>query len=141
MPDETSKEPATVQPNPPVDGGNGQDPAPPGDWNQFLRDDPDQDPDSSWVTPAPDGQPWPEIEAEAFDGVAGQVVDTLAPETEADPVALPMRLSFTKPSLIGPALSGSTVSTVNRGVWWSGAKPRAWCRSLNVSPIPMASQC
>jgi hypothetical protein len=54
---------------------------------------------------------------------------------------LPMRLSFTKPSLIGPALSGSTVSTVNRGVWWSGAKHRAWCRSLNVSPIPMASQC
>ena len=50
----------------------------------------DFDTDTSWVTPAPGGGPWPEIDSEAFYGLAGQVVDTLAPETEADPAALLM---------------------------------------------------
>jgi hypothetical protein len=33
-------------------------------------------------------EPWPEIDAEAFHGLAGQIVDAINPITEADPVAV-----------------------------------------------------
>jgi hypothetical protein len=46
--------------------------------------DPD---DEGWWTP-PGEEPWPEMEAEAYHGLAGQIVDTIAPLTEADPVAI-----------------------------------------------------
>jgi hypothetical protein len=42
--------------------------------------------DKGCVTPAE--EPWPEIEAAAFHGLAGQVVEALNPLTEADPVAI-----------------------------------------------------
>jgi hypothetical protein len=35
-----------------------------------------------------DTRPWPQIDAEAFYGLAGAVVDAIAPTTEADPVGL-----------------------------------------------------
>jgi hypothetical protein len=38
--------------------------------------------------PMPQPAPWPTLPAEAFHGLAGEVVQTLAPETEADPVAI-----------------------------------------------------
>jgi hypothetical protein len=47
----------------------------------------DHDASTSWATP-PAEEPWPEIEAEAFHGLAGRIVDALAPTTEADPVAI-----------------------------------------------------
>jgi hypothetical protein len=36
----------------------------------------------------PADQPWPKIDAEAFHGLAGRIVDTIDPITEADPVAV-----------------------------------------------------
>jgi hypothetical protein len=33
-------------------------------------------------------RPWPEMDAEAFHGLAGNIVDTIGPLTEADPVAI-----------------------------------------------------
>ena len=37
---------------------------------------------------ADDTDPWPVLGAEAYYGLAGEVVTTIAPQTEADPVAL-----------------------------------------------------
>jgi hypothetical protein len=49
----------------------------------------DHDTSTSWATPAPASpEKWPAMEAEAFHGLAGQVVDAIAPTTEADPVAI-----------------------------------------------------
>jgi hypothetical protein len=42
---------------------------------------------SAWVSPPPE-EPWPEIDAEAFHGLAGDVVHAISPTTEADPVAI-----------------------------------------------------
>jgi hypothetical protein len=40
-----------------------------------------------WAEP-PQEEQWPEMAAEAFHGLAGEVVDAIAPTTEADPVAI-----------------------------------------------------
>ena len=48
--------------------------------------DPDDD-QEGWDEPAAD-QPWPEIDAEAFYGLAGEIAETINPITEADPVAV-----------------------------------------------------
>ena len=47
----------------------------------------DYDTATSWAAPAAE-EPWPEMDAEAFYGLAGEVVDAIAPTTEADPVAI-----------------------------------------------------
>ena len=41
-----------------------------------------------WIEPPPSDPEWPEIEVEAFHGLAGEIVDAIAPLTEADPVAI-----------------------------------------------------
>jgi len=41
----------------------------------------------SWFTPHTE-EPWPEMAAEAFHGLAGDVVKAIAPTTEADPVGI-----------------------------------------------------
>jgi hypothetical protein len=40
------------------------------------------------MTAAVEEEPWPEIDAEAFHGLAGEIVDAITPLTEADPVAV-----------------------------------------------------
>jgi N-acyl-D-aspartate/D-glutamate deacylase len=47
----------------------------------------DYDRDTSWAAPLPE-ELWPEMASEAFHGLAGQVVEAIAPTTEADPVAI-----------------------------------------------------
>jgi hypothetical protein len=47
----------------------------------------DQGDDTDWG-PMPTAESWPEIDSEAFHGLAGNIVDTIAPLTEADPVAV-----------------------------------------------------
>ena len=39
-----------------------------------------------------DTEPWPVLDAAAYHGLAGEVVCTMAPQTEADPVALLLQL-------------------------------------------------
>jgi hypothetical protein len=51
-----------------------------------LLDPPPEDPDDD-ALPAPDGWPTPPAPA-AYHGLAGQIVTTIAPHTEADPVAI-----------------------------------------------------
>ena len=53
-----------------------------------LLDQPDDRQRSSSLTlPVPDGWPPPPAPA-AYHGLAGEIVNTIAPETEADPVAI-----------------------------------------------------
>src|SRR5262249_50687862 len=47
----------------------------------------DHDTSSSWAA-LPSEEPWPEMGSEAFHGLAGQIVDAIAPTTESDPAAL-----------------------------------------------------
>jgi hypothetical protein len=61
------------------------DPPPIGD----PLDDDDHHTSTSWATPAPPAElPWPEVNAEAFYGVAGQITDLISLHSEADPVAI-----------------------------------------------------
>jgi hypothetical protein len=53
-------------------------------WNKISSDD---DEDAGWAAP-PAEEPWPEMDAEAFYGLAGAVVEAIVPTTEADPVAI-----------------------------------------------------
>jgi Protein of unknown function (DUF3987) len=46
--------------------------------------------------------PWPKLEPEAFHGIVGDVVRTVGPHSEADPVALVMQLLTSAGNLIGP---------------------------------------
>ena len=51
--------------------------------------------DGNTAAPANNGQdtePWPVLDAAAYHGLAGEVVCTMAPQTEADPVALLLQL-------------------------------------------------
>jgi hypothetical protein len=43
---------------------------------------------TNWAEPQPAEEPWPEIEAEAFHGLAGEITFALTPLTEADPIAI-----------------------------------------------------
>ena len=45
------------------------------------------DNETNWASAA-DEEPWPEMEAEAFHGLAGKIVDAIDPLSEADPVAV-----------------------------------------------------
>jgi hypothetical protein len=72
-------------------GGNGNGI---GGGNGTPRDD-DNWP-ASYVEP-----PWPEMQAEAFHGLAGRIVEALAPLTEADPVAILCQLIGMFGSAIG----------------------------------------
>jgi hypothetical protein len=53
----------------------------------LTRLDPPEDEDADRLLPVPDGFPAPPQPA-AFHGLAGQIVNTIAPHTEADPVAI-----------------------------------------------------
>ncbi len=54
-----------------------------------LLDQPDEDPQRrvELTLPVPDGWPLPPAQA-AYHGLAGEIVQKIAPETEADPVAI-----------------------------------------------------
>ena len=58
------------------------------------------DDEVDWATPPPE-QPWPEMDAEAFHGLAGDVVDAIVPTTEADPVALLLHYLVMAGNIIG----------------------------------------
>jgi hypothetical protein len=58
------------------------------DARQPPPEEDDHDTGTSWASPLPAEEPWPEMGAEAFHGQAGRIVDALAPHTEADPIAL-----------------------------------------------------
>lgn len=53
---------------------------------RILQDLPLPDPQSA--NPAPVARPWPKLREPAFHGLAGEVVRTIAPHTEADPAAM-----------------------------------------------------
>jgi hypothetical protein len=61
----------------------------------------DHDTSTSW-TVSPAEEPWPEIEAEAFHGLAGDIVDAIDPLTEADPIAVLVQLLVMSGSALGP---------------------------------------
>ncbi len=48
------------------------------------------------------GEQWPEMAKAAYHGLAGRVVDALAPETEADPAALLVTLLTMFGAAVGP---------------------------------------
>jgi hypothetical protein len=50
--------------------------------------------DEGWGSSTDEAE-WPEIEAEAFHGLAGRIVDAVDPCTEADPVAVLAQLLVT----------------------------------------------
>jgi Protein of unknown function (DUF3987) len=51
---------------------------------------------------SPPPPPWPEIDADAYHGLAGEVVNTIKPHTEADPVAVLLQLLAAAGNVIGP---------------------------------------
>jgi hypothetical protein len=53
----------------------------------LLDPPPDQEQQPSSALPVPDGWPAPPAAA-VYHGLAGEIVNTIAPETEADPVAI-----------------------------------------------------
>ena len=60
--------------------------------------------DGNTAAPANNGQdtePWPVLDAAAYHGLAGEVVCTMAPQTEADPVALLLQLLVYSGNAIG----------------------------------------
>jgi len=68
-----------------------------------AEDDDEHHTSTSWVTPssAPGEPPWPEIDPEAFHGLAGTIVNQFAPITEADPVAILAQLLAAVGNAIG----------------------------------------
>jgi hypothetical protein len=56
-------------------------------WFPPSRRPAPDDEEEGWDQP-PAEQPWPEIDAEAFHGLAGDIADTINPITEADPIAV-----------------------------------------------------
>jgi hypothetical protein len=74
-----------------------------------LLDQPDDHPQPSveLTLPVPDGWPAPPDPA-AYHGLAGEIVNTIAPETEADPVAILSQLLV--------AFGAAT----GRGAWFPG---------------------
>ena len=57
-----------------------------------------------------DADPWPVLAAEAYHGLAGEVVNTIAPQTEADPVALLLQFLV----FVGNAIGRGPHYQVNR---------------------------
>ncbi|MGH2744597.1 MAG: DUF3987 domain-containing protein [Thermoleophilaceae bacterium] len=70
-----------------------------------LLDPPPEEPDNDGLA-APDGFPSPPAEA-AYHGLAGQIIDQIAPHTEADPVALLAQLLV------------AFGASVGRGAWFA----------------------
>ena len=56
---------------------------------------------TDWASPF-DEERWPEIDAEAFHGLAGDIVDAIDPLTEADPAALLAQLLVMTGNALGP---------------------------------------
>jgi hypothetical protein len=56
--------------------------------DRVAHADDDHDTATGWGSPAPPEEPWPEMDSEAFYGLAGEITDAIAPLTEADPVAI-----------------------------------------------------
>jgi hypothetical protein len=77
------------------------------DLGSVHRDLGDDDTDTDWGTLRSE-EPWPKIDAEAFHGLAGDVVDAIAPHAEADPVALLLHYLVMAGNIIGrkPYYSG-----------------------------------
>ena len=71
---------------------NGGDADPPLEFDKRAGPQPSSDDDQTtgnpWAEPPPAEPEWPEIDPEAFHGLAGEIVEAIAPLTEADPVAL-----------------------------------------------------
>lgn len=55
-----------------------------GDSDEGARRDAQADPEVQWD----DAHPWPTLDAHAYYGLAGEIVRTILPQTEADPAAL-----------------------------------------------------
>jgi hypothetical protein len=56
-------------------------------WEKVQEPPPEDEP-TGWEEPQADAEPWPDMDAEAFCGLAGEITFALAPLTEADPVAI-----------------------------------------------------
>jgi hypothetical protein len=70
------------------------------------EDEDDDHHKTGWLGPpsAPGEAPWPEMDSEAFHGLAGNIVEQLAPLTEADPVAILAQLLAAVGNAIGRAV-------------------------------------
>ena len=65
---------------------------------------------------APGGDTWPTMDPGAFHGLAGEIVSTMAPQTEADPVALLLQFLV----YFGNAVGRGPYYLVNRDASRSG---------------------
>src|SRR6516162_8516104 len=63
------------------------------DWGEDIFE-----PDDA---PTGDGNAWPVLDAAAYHGLAGEVVTTILPHTEADPVALLLQTHVSFGNVVG----------------------------------------
>lgn len=61
----------------------------------------DADLDAVDAATIPEPEPWPELGAEALQGIAGEIVSAIEPETESDPVAILIQLLVGFGNLLG----------------------------------------
>jgi len=61
---------------------------------EAVADDVDQQ-------PLPEAEPWPALDEDAYHGIAGELIRTIAPESEADPVGLLVSLLCSLGSVVG----------------------------------------
>jgi hypothetical protein len=59
-----------------------------GAWHAEAQAAGSETADRDWEPPLPEPRPWPEIENAAYYGLAGEIVQAIAPHTEGDPVAI-----------------------------------------------------
>jgi hypothetical protein len=75
-----------------------------------LLDPPPNEPDNNDTLPAPDGWPAPPGPA-AYHGLAGQIIDAIAPHTEADPIAILTQLLVAFGAAVGRSAYFSVEAT------------------------------
>lgn len=84
------------------------------------------DAETSWAAPREE-EPWPEIDAEAFHGLAGDIIQEIENETEADPVALLISLLVMVGNMLGRgphAIVGRVIHHLNLFAVFVGATAR-----------------
>lgn len=128
----------TDMPEPPLPPGD-DGPKPNGHDHGHASTD-----ETSWGEPAEE-QPWPEIEAEAFDGLAGDIVHAIENETEADPIALLVSLLVMIGNMLGRgphALVGRVIHRLNLFAVFVGetARGRKGTSEADITAILAAAE-
>jgi hypothetical protein len=81
------------------------------DMQAYRDTEPTTGESGSRATEAPAPSPWPSIAPEAFHGLAGRIVRTIAPYSEADPVALLLHVLVGVGCLVGRGVHASVEAT------------------------------